>query len=123
MFFASFYFQTSLLSHNQRISEHQLEATHTALSFLETFLEDQPYVCGEHYTLADLCISTSILAIKTYYTFDQQKYPRIFHWMNRMSALHYFWEVNKTGHHNLTEMMQNKIGELDGTRKKKSFKL
>lgn len=90
-----------------------MEATHKALGYLETFLENQPYVCGENYTLADICIASSILAIKTFYTFEQQKYPRICQWMNRMSDLPGFWEVHKTGHHNLTKLMQNKIKEVN----------
>lgn len=108
-----FHFQTSVFN-NVPISKQQMEATDTALSFLETFLKNQPYVCGDHYTVADMCLSTTILSIKIFYDFDRQKYPMIDLWMDRMTALPYFWEVNRVGNQGLTELLQTKIQQIGG---------
>lgn len=103
-------FQTGALN-KEPLSEKHVEAADKALAFLETFLENQPYVCGEDYTLADMCLSTTVLAIKIFFPFDPEKYPKIDGWMERMTDLPYFWDVNQIGHQNLSALLQRKLQE------------
>lgn len=73
-------------------SAEQLESIHSALGFLETFLQTGNYVVGSSLTVADFCLVTTVTTLLVHVTLDS--YPRIQAWINRLSELPYFEEQN-----------------------------
>ncbi|KAL5285652.1 GSTE3.2 family protein [Megaselia abdita] len=103
---------SALVGKNQPITEASIERAHTALGFLEQFLDGQKYSCGDEMSIADLSFSVSILALKIWLPIEEKKYPNITAWFRRMQSLPYFSEVNEEGHEKLRKLVQGKMAEL-----------
>uniref|UniRef100_A0A2L2Y2Q9 Glutathione S-transferase 1, isoform C n=1 Tax=Parasteatoda tepidariorum TaxID=114398 RepID=A0A2L2Y2Q9_PARTP len=64
-------------------SSEKKEAIDKALGFLEGFLGTTSYVAGNHLTIADLSIASSLNFIYTF-DYDFSAFPKITAWMNKM---------------------------------------
>lgn len=71
-------------------------AVHTAFETIETFLADDPYLVGDHLTLADFSVITTLTHLVSRMELDAitSKYPKIVAYIQRFEALPYFHEVN-----------------------------
>lgn len=99
---------------NQPVTEDGVEKVHIALGFLEKFLEGHMYSCGDEMTVADMHFAVTILAMKIFWTIEEERYPNITAWLRRMQSLPYFWEMNGEGNEKLRQLIQ---GKLDGLAK------
>lgn len=64
---------------------------------LNRFVEKTPYVCGDDMTIADLCILATATSLTDLAPMDLAKHKAIFEWINRMSKLSYYDEINAVG--------------------------
>lgn len=101
-----------MVGKNQPISEAAIQTAHTALEFLEKFLEGQRYSCGDEMTIADISFATSILALKIWLPIEENRYPNITSWYKRMEALPYFESENAEGHEKLRHLIHTKMDEV-----------
>lgn len=69
----------------------------TAWDILERFLEKTPYVCGNEMTIADLCIVATAASITDIIPLDPEKHSNIIKWMDRMSKLPNYQQLNGDG--------------------------
>jgi glutathione S-transferase len=72
--------------------------------FLETFLGDQKYFTGDHYTVADFSIVTT-MALLDAIKYDLGQHPKVNTWYKRLkSELSYFNECNDKGLNDIHEL-------------------
>lgn len=76
-------------------SAELIASGYEAYDHVENFLKDDPYIVGDHLTLADLAFVTSITQMEAFAPLDEAKYPKIRGWLNRLqSELSYLQEIN-----------------------------
>lgn len=61
---------------------------------MEKFLAKQPYLAGEHLTIADLCCICTITSVSLFVPISEVRYPKLSDWVRRLSALPYYEETN-----------------------------
>lgn len=66
----------------------------TAWDILERFLEKTSFVCGDEMTIADFCLMATASSTVEIVSLDSSKHSNIIKWMERMSKLPYYEEVN-----------------------------
>lgn len=73
-----------------------LDAIRAAYELTESFLKNDPYMVGDRLTLADLaCVTTITQMDMVIHPLDDNKYPKIRAWLNRLAAeLPYLNELN-----------------------------
>lgn len=77
------------------LKEDHIADVLAALDFLETFLSVDDYLVGNNLTVADFCTVTTVSTIwKILPNFDTTKYPKISAWIERLSLLPYYKELN-----------------------------
>jgi len=67
-----------------------------AFGFLESFLEGQTYVAGDHLTIADLAILASVSTFEVA-KFDISKYKNVAKWYNHCKKVAPGWDINAAG--------------------------
>lgn len=72
----------------------RIQYIQTAWDILERFLETTPFVCGSEMTIADLCIVATASSVSDIVPLDTKKHSNIIKWMDRMSKLPYYDELN-----------------------------
>ncbi|SPP75874.1 glutathione S-transferase 1 [Drosophila guanche] len=75
--------------------------------FLETFLEHD-FVAGDHLTIADFSIVSTISSLGVYLELDPVKYPKIAAWLERLKELPYYEEANGSGAAQFMQLMKSK---------------
>ncbi|XP_017493187.1 PREDICTED: glutathione S-transferase 1-like [Rhagoletis zephyria] len=94
------------------ISYHRksIELSHNAYTFLEEFLARNTYVAGEHLTLADISINTTLITLHKLVTVEERRYPKICAWMQRLrEELPEYEELNEKGAQQLYLRFQNSL--------------
>lgn len=76
------------------VAQPIIDSLFAAFDFLETFLSENDYLVGDKVTLADICCVTSVLSARAILTLDEQKYPRIITWLDRLNQLPFVRDVN-----------------------------
>lgn len=77
------------------LKEESIADVLTALDFLEIFLKDDDYLVGKSLTVADLCTVTTVTTIiKIMPNLDTARYTKTLAWVERLSLLPYFKELN-----------------------------
>ncbi|XP_055859301.1 glutathione S-transferase 1-like [Episyrphus balteatus] len=76
---------------------------------LEFCLTGQPFVCGQHMTIADLCCIASMSTAHDLAPIDKKTFPNLFAWMERMSALPYYEKCNGEGARLLKEALDQRL--------------
>lgn len=74
------------------LPEEKLNAIQAALDFLEKFLKDDTYVVGNSLTVADFCCAATVTSLTIHEPLDT--YPNILAWLERLSQLPFFDELN-----------------------------
>lgn len=77
------------------IPKERVEAIVEAYNFVEVFLKDHDYIAGDHLTIADFSIVTTISALNAFLEIDSSKYPKITAWIKRLEQLPYYEENAK----------------------------
>lgn len=77
------------------IPKERVEAIVEAYNFVEVFLKDHDYIAGDHLTIADFSIVTTISALNAFIEIDSSKYPKITAWIKRLEQLPYYEENAK----------------------------
>lgn len=96
-----FLFEPVLYLGSSELPEDRIEYIKMVWDLLEGYLEESPYVCGDEMTIADFCISASAESLTEIAPFDPEKHPKIGEWLERMSQLSYYEELNVTGARNI----------------------
>lgn len=91
-----------------RVSQHQMNAIVEIYDFLEVFLKDTPYIAGDHLTIADFSIISSVTSLVAFVDIDNSKYPKLSAWIKRLEALPYYQEANGVGAKILVDMIKSK---------------
>lgn len=68
----------------------------TAFDFLNTFLDGQKYVAGDHFTVADIAILTTVTTFVAV-RFDISKYPNVAKWYESVQKEAPGWKENLEG--------------------------
>lgn len=64
-----------------------LEEVFDFYQLLETLLERTKYIADDRETVADFSILMSLKAFELFVPVDQNKYPKLFDWVERMKGL------------------------------------
>ncbi|KAH8277820.1 hypothetical protein KR018_007962 [Drosophila ironensis] len=75
--------------------------------FVEAFLEHD-YLAGDHVTIADFSIVSTITSIGVFLELDPAKYPKIVSWLERLKELPYYEEANGNGAAQFVELLRSK---------------
>lgn len=76
------------------VPEELIKALYDAYDLLETFLQNDLYLVGNNLTVADLSVIASVSTYEYHAPLDAAKYPKIAGWIERLSKLPYYDEVN-----------------------------
>lgn len=76
------------------IDPKSIVGVHEAYEMTNTFLKDDPYLVGNHLTLADFSCVAMISCMDEFAPIDAEKYPKLADWFKRMSQLPYYNELN-----------------------------
>lgn len=87
-------FRTVFFEGAVEFTEKHLKSVHEAFQTLETFLAVDPYLAGDHLTIADLSIIASVTQATIKVKLDADKYPKILAWIERLEQLPYFHDTN-----------------------------
>lgn len=75
----------------------RIQYIQTAWDILDRFLENTPYVCGNAMTIADLCIVATAASATDIIPLDPKKHSNIIKWMDRLSKLPNYEQLNGAG--------------------------
>lgn len=76
------------------VSEKAIKTTNDAYTFMETFLAIEPYLVGQHITVADFSAITSVTQLSSAVPVDAEKYPKLAAWIERFDDIPKFNELN-----------------------------
>lgn len=90
----------------------KIDAIYEAYDFLEAFLADQPYLCGQSITLADFSNISTVSSFLGLAPIDGAKYPKLKAWVGRMSQIPDYKQLNGYGAQMLVDMFKEKIKRI-----------
>ncbi|XP_013146438.1 PREDICTED: glutathione S-transferase 1-like [Papilio polytes] len=94
----------TLLHGMKGATEKHLQSIEECYSVTEAYLR-QPYMVGDHLTLADLSLSTTVAATNIIHELNSNRFPRTADWMNRMSQEDFYKKITKPGMDLLKKML------------------
>lgn len=92
-----FIYEPILYEKSPEMSEERIEYAQRVWDILERFLADSPYVCGDEMTIADFCLVATVASMTETAPMDPEKHSKIIEWIDRMSQLSYYEELNGSG--------------------------
>ncbi|EDW85741.1 uncharacterized protein Dwil_GK22983 [Drosophila willistoni] len=90
------------------IEQAKVDHVDEVYNFVETFLEGQDYIAGDHLTIADFSVVSTITSIGVYLELDTAKYPKIAAWLERLKELPYYEEANGKGAKQFVDLLKSK---------------
>ncbi|KAH8246898.1 hypothetical protein KR032_002995, partial [Drosophila birchii] len=102
--FVKYYY--SLIRTGHSGTEEDFKTINSAFEFLNTFLEGQDYVAGDHLTLADIAILSSVSTFDII-EFDFSKYANVVRWYSNAQKVTPGWEENLEGLLQLKTFMES----------------
>nr|QVK45127.1 GSTe3 [Pagiophloeus tsushimanus] len=78
---------------------------------LELILEKRTFVAGSQMTIADFSIVATLSTIEVYLPLNEEKYPKIMAWYQKMKALPYY-SINEKGVQRFKEVFNTLISKL-----------
>lgn len=78
----------------KEMKQEHIDAVFQAYEMLNTFLKDDSYLVGDHLTIADISCVTTTSSLNQMVPIDPVKYPNIIAWIDRISQLPYYEELN-----------------------------
>ncbi|XP_020817315.1 glutathione S-transferase D5-like [Drosophila serrata] len=98
-----------LIRTGQAGTEEDFKKIESAFEFLNTFLEGQDYVAGDHLTLADIAIVSSVSTFEIM-DFDFSKYANVSRWYANAKKVTPGWDENWDGLLQLKSIVETKWG-------------
>jgi len=74
------------------VPKENINAFVEVYDFMETFLKDHDYVAGDHLTIADFSLISTISSSVAFVEIDSSKWPKLSTWIKRMEELPYYSE-------------------------------
>ncbi|XP_017038679.1 glutathione S-transferase 1 [Drosophila ficusphila] len=97
-----------LFNGESTLPRNQVDHINQIYDFLETFLDDHDYLAGDHLTIADFSIVSTITSIGVFLEMDPARYPRIAAWLERLKELPYYEEANGNGATQYVDLLRSK---------------
>ncbi|XP_031621005.1 glutathione S-transferase 1-like [Contarinia nasturtii] len=89
-----FLYEPILYNKSSEMPEDRIQYIQTAWDIMERFLENSLYVCGDKMTIVDLCLSATE-SLTEICSMDQIAHRNVIMWLQRMSQLPYYEELNR----------------------------
>ncbi|XP_055310315.1 glutathione S-transferase 1-1-like [Sitodiplosis mosellana] len=89
-----FIYEPILYMKSPEMPEDRIIYAQTVWDIMERWFEESSYACGDEMTIADFCLVASAESLTENAPMDPSKHPKIMKWMERMSQLTYFEELN-----------------------------
>lgn len=89
------------------IPESMVEPVYVAFEILERFLATDPFLVGNHLTIADISVATTVWALQIYAPPKPDEHPKILAWLERIKReVPLFEEINAKPAEQLRGFMQ-----------------
>ncbi|EDW01858.1 glutathione S-transferase 1 [Drosophila grimshawi] len=100
--------------HNQtEVSKSKIDGIYSMYDFLEAFLGTQEYMTGATLTIADFSYVSSVSGLLGLAPVQEQRYPRLSAWLERMEQLPNYRSSNGNGAQMLIDMLAAKITKVN----------
>ncbi|KAH9644303.1 hypothetical protein HF086_003802 [Spodoptera exigua] len=86
-----------LLKGKKTIEQELLDDVAEGYAFIEAFLSRTKYIAGDHVTIADLSILSTVSTQEQILPIDVQKYPKLKSWLEELKATPYCKKYNEEG--------------------------
>lgn len=100
---------TVLFDGSVELSRKEVGTIRSGYEMLETFLATDPYLVGDHLTLADFSVITTLTQLATLVELDSIRYPKITSWIVRLEGLPFFNDINTVMMASFGEIFNNLI--------------
>lgn len=104
-----------LVDGSSSFSSRQIKAVQSAYNLLNSLFMDNLYLVGNTMTVADLACVTTVTQLEVVLEIDENAYPNIRPWLNRMEELPNFYDLNTDSVEAFREFLHEFI---DGNKKK-----
>ncbi|EDW85745.1 uncharacterized protein Dwil_GK23233 [Drosophila willistoni] len=92
------------------LPKEQIVELNEAYALLEQFLNDHSFMAGDHLTIADFSLVSTLSTLHlSYAPIQASKYPKLSSWLGRLSALPYYEEANLRGARQLADRVRAKL--------------
>ncbi|KAJ8924595.1 hypothetical protein NQ315_000745 [Exocentrus adspersus] len=99
-----------IILHNlDHVVEEHAMAVVEAYGYINTFLRQNKYIASDNLSIADFSIINSITNASVFVPLDEEAYPQIKAWRDRLKALPYY-EINQTAGDLFRSIVKNKLG-------------
>lgn len=86
---------TTYYNGGYEVAQEKIDALGVAFDLLEVQLGDDPFLVGDHLTVADICAMGLVTSIdEIYLPIDAAKYPKIIAWLKRIKSLDFYEKMN-----------------------------
>lgn len=92
-----FLYEPILYFKSSEMPTERIQYIQTAWGILERFLEKTAFVCGDEMTIADFCIIATVSSADEIVPFDSAKHAKVIKWMERMTKIPNYQELNGNG--------------------------
>lgn len=93
------------------ITDQKISYMQKAYDGLEKALTSSKYLCGDQLTIADLCCVASVSTGMLFAPIEEDKFPNVKAWVERMSELPYYQKNNQDGADILCNFVKAKMEE------------
>ncbi|XP_023297286.1 glutathione S-transferase 1 [Lucilia cuprina] len=93
------------------IAQEKVAYMQKAYDGLEKCLTSSKYLCGEDLTIADLCCIASVSTAMLFAPIEEEKFPNLKAWVDRLAELPYYKKNNQEGADILYKFVQEKMEE------------
>lgn len=81
--------------------EDRIKYIQVQWDIINRFVENSPYVCGDELTIADFCLISTAASVMETAPLDPIEHTKVLDWIERMSQLPYYEELNASPSHDL----------------------
>lgn len=97
-----------------KFPQKEIDAIYQGYDYVEKFLSKQPYLAGDHLTIADLCCVCTITSGGLFAPISEERYPKLSDWIKRLSELPYYEETNAKDNTEYLEFLKGILLEKNG---------
>ncbi|XP_031625775.1 glutathione S-transferase 1-like [Contarinia nasturtii] len=99
-----------LFDGGKEIPQDKITPMYAAYDILEAFLATDPFLVGNHLTIADISVSITALLLEVYAPIPSDKYPKITAWLKRISkTIPFFDELNASSTEQYRQLVQSTL--------------